>query len=198
VTLEWSNEGAGSYNVYYDQAGKSVLIAQGLTGTTFTDTGLTNGSQYCYKVTSVGACESAFSNVLCATPTNQGQATMKAGVTSLATGVLSGKGGAKIFTPQTTFKAGSAVTFKATVVDQGGLPLSAATVDILITGPESLLVTSATSDANGIAYATWSTKAPGKRTAGTTTGTYTGTTKGVTATGYSWDGVETNTTFVIQ
>ena len=43
--------------------------------TTYTDTGLTDGEEYCYKVTaSDGSCESGYSNILCAVPTNVGQA----------------------------------------------------------------------------------------------------------------------------
>ena len=60
--------GAEGYNVYYDQAGKSQLLADVGNTTTFTDVELVNGNVYCYKVTAVeGACESAFSNIQCAT-----------------------------------------------------------------------------------------------------------------------------------
>jgi hypothetical protein len=77
VALTWSDESAdgsvAGYKVYYDQAGKAQFIVD-ITDpatTVFTDTGLTNGEEYCYKVTSYYdvACESDFSNVLCATPT---------------------------------------------------------------------------------------------------------------------------------
>jgi hypothetical protein len=37
-----------------------------------------------------------------------------------------------------------------------------------------------------------------KGVGGTTLGTYTATTTNVTATGYTWDGVMTNSTFTIQ
>jgi hypothetical protein len=69
VTLGWSDEhtadpGVTGYTVYYDQAGKAQLITNvGLT-TTYLDTGLTNGQEYCYKVTySYADCESGFSNI---------------------------------------------------------------------------------------------------------------------------------------
>jgi hypothetical protein len=75
VTLTWSDEhvrdpNVTGYKMYYDQAGKAQLIATvGLT-TTYTDSGLTNGLRYCYKVTSLYAgCESNFSNIVCAVPT---------------------------------------------------------------------------------------------------------------------------------
>jgi hypothetical protein len=90
------------------------------------------------------------------------------------------------------------VTIQATVVDDVGQPLPGATVDILITGPESLLITSGTSDTNGIAEATWNTKAAKGKSAGTTPGNYTATTKGITANGFTWDGVSTSATFTIQ
>ncbi len=77
VTLEWSDKHSTDpdvmgYRIYYDQAGKAQLIADLPLITTYTDTGLTNGQEYCYKVTSYSAdCESGFSNVACATPQNQ-------------------------------------------------------------------------------------------------------------------------------
>ncbi len=72
ASLTWSNMHTGypqvtGYKIYYDQSGKAQLRAQvGLT-TTYNDTGLTNGQQYCYKVSSVtSACESSYSNIICA------------------------------------------------------------------------------------------------------------------------------------
>jgi len=86
VTLTWSNEHGSDpnvidYGVWYDQAGKAQLVADltcppdsQVACTSYTDTGLTNGQQYCYKVTSYSAlCESGFSNILCATPVQPGQ-----------------------------------------------------------------------------------------------------------------------------
>jgi FtsP/CotA-like multicopper oxidase with cupredoxin domain len=71
VTLTWSDESADpnviGYNVYYDNA---QLVADAGLNTTYTDTGRTNGQEYCYEVTSYydATCESGFSNILCATP----------------------------------------------------------------------------------------------------------------------------------
>jgi hypothetical protein len=72
VALSWSQgTGALTYNLYYDQAGKSQLIAN-VNGTSYTNSGLTNGQLYCYKVTSLNECgESGFSDVVCATPTTK-------------------------------------------------------------------------------------------------------------------------------
>jgi hypothetical protein len=92
VTLNWgdvsSQHAVDGYRAFYDQSGKAQLVAD-LDWTagdvTYTDTGLTNSQQYCYKVTSyigvdangdydpVAGCESGFSNILCATPSQQGQ-----------------------------------------------------------------------------------------------------------------------------
>jgi len=201
VTLEWSAvAGATGYNVYYDQAGKAQLVADAGNTTTYPDTGLTNGVEYCYKVTAYDAtCESGYSNILCAIPTNQGQATDPAGVSTMETGIYTGKGNAKTYTPQTLFTAGDGVVIRADVVDGvTGLPLADATVDLLITGPESLTLVTGPSDAAGMAEVTWQTKAPGKRNPGTTPGAYTVQTANVTAAGYHWDGVQTSTTFTIQ
>jgi hypothetical protein len=201
VTLVWSSvSGANGYQVYYDQAGKSQWVADVGNTTTYLDTGLTDGVEYCYKVTSYDAnCESGFSNILCAIPTNQGQATDPVGVSSLQTGIYTGKGKDKTFTPATTFNAGDSVIIRAYVMDNvTGLPLPNATVDLLITGPESLTLTAGPSDANGMAEANWQTKATAGKNPGTAPGDYILTVKNVSATGYYWDGVTTSVPFSIQ
>jgi hypothetical protein len=201
VTLDWSTAaGAAGYNVYYDQAGKAQFIADAGDTTTFIDTGLTNGMEYCYKVTAYDAtCETSYSNVLCAIPQNQGQATDPAGVSDIQTGIYTGKGKTKTFAPQTTFNPGDGVVIRAYVFDGAtGQPLADATVDLLITGPESLTLVSGPSDAAGLAEATWNTQAPRKNNPGTAAGTYTVAVKGITAAGYHWDGANLSTTFIIQ
>ena len=50
----------------------------------------------------------------------------------------------------------------------------------------------------GTAEAVWNTRAPKGNKPGTTPGDYTVQVKGITAWGYTWDGVTTNTTFEIQ
>ena len=204
VSLVWSAEtGVTGYNVYYDQAGKSALIADAGATTTFTDNGLTNGNEYCYKVTSYDStCESGFSNILCAIPNGQGQ--LRTGVDMLQTGMYmeTGKGKNKTitWTVTSTFVQGDAVTVRAYVIDTDtGLPLQNATVTLDITGPSATTLTTGPSDANGIAEATWNTQAPNKRgQGGTPTGTYNATTTNVTANGYTWDGLMTATSFTIQ
>jgi hypothetical protein len=197
--------GATGYKVYYDQAGKAQLIHdtandQDPLTTTFIDTGLTNGVEKCYMVTAYDAdCESGLSNILCAIPTSQGQATDPAGVSSLETGIYTGKGNNKIYTLQTTFNAGDGVVIRVYVVDGvTGLPVADATVDLLITGPESLTLVTGPSDANGMAEATWNTQAPKRNNPGTAIGGYTVQTANVTAAGYHWDGVQTSSAITIQ
>jgi hypothetical protein len=200
------------YKLYYDQAGKAQLVADvmGQPSNNYTDTGLTNGQEYCYKVTSYyytdpvtgTVCESGFSNILCATPDTPGQ-TMNAGVSMLETGmyVKSGKGKNQTitWTVTSTFAAGDEVTVRTYVEDEQNNPLANATVDIAISGPETVSLTTGPSDADGIAEATWATSKPNKKgVGGTTPGTYTATTTNVTATGYTWDGVMTNANFTIQ
>jgi hypothetical protein len=201
VTLEWSAEtGATGYNVYYDQAGKAQFIADAGNTTTFIDTGLTNGVEYCYKVTAYDAtCESGFSNILCATPENQGQTTDPAGVSTLETGIYTGKGKNTQFDITDLFAAGDAVVIRALVVDANGTPISNATVEITIGGPETVTLNSNPSDADGLAEATWQTQKPNKKgQGGTTPGSYTASVTNVTASGYHWDSVTTSTAFTIQ
>jgi hypothetical protein len=201
VVLDWSAAvGATGYKAYYDQAGKAQLLIDASNTTNYTDTGLTNGQEYCYKVTAYdSSCESSYSSILCAIPTNQGQANSSSGVSSIETGIYTGKGKVKTYSPKTNFNASDGVVIRALVIDKStGLPLANATVSMLVTGPESLTLTSGPSDASGIAEATWQTKAPGRKSPGTTAGSYTVETKGVALSGYDWDSVTTSTTFIVQ
>jgi hypothetical protein len=71
VTLSWNaSSGATSYNVYRGTStGTETLLKSGVTGTTFNDTGLTNGTTYFYKVSAVNAAgESSLSSEVSATP----------------------------------------------------------------------------------------------------------------------------------
>ncbi len=201
ITLNWSDEHTADgsvigYTVYYDQAGKSQLLADAGLNTNFTDTGLTNDQQYCYKMTSKYAdCESEFSNILCATPTAPGQGNVPAGVESILTGVYSGKGGNRTFNIPTSFSQGDTVVFQGYVKDQNSAPVEGATVDLAISGQSSATVSSGSSDATGMFEGSWKTSS---KRGGTPLGLYTATTTGVTATGYEWDGAPTSTTFDLQ
>ncbi|PLX87427.1 MAG: hypothetical protein C0619_15070 [Desulfuromonas sp.] len=204
VELSWSDEsgaGAISYNLYYDQAGKAQFITS-TDLTSHSDTGLTNGLEYCYKVTSSdGTCESGFSNILCATPDAPGQ-TQFVGA-SLLTGLYEtsgkGKNQVTVFVEQTSFAAGDEITVRATVTDGStGLPVPSATVTIVIGGPETATLTTGPSDVNGLAEATWNTQAPNKKgNGGTTPGSYTASTADVVATGYTWDGAANSIPFTL-
>ena len=75
VSLAWTGStGAATYNVYRSTAtGTETSYKTGLTTTSLTDTGLTNGTKYFYKVTAVNtAGESAKSTEASATPTAGG------------------------------------------------------------------------------------------------------------------------------
>ena len=201
VTLDWSVvTGSTGYKIYYDQAGKAQLIADTGNTTTYLDSGLTNGVEYCYKVSSYDAtCESGYSNILCTIPQNQGQTGSEVGVTIMETGVLTGKGKNQAFTPRETFIAGDAVIIRAQVLDEAGNPVSNATVEITIGGPETTTLNSGPSDADGWAEATWNTQAPNRKgQGGTSPGLYTASTTNVTASGYNWDSLTTSATFTIQ
>jgi hypothetical protein len=206
VALEWSDEHTADtnvtgYKVYYDQAGKAQPIADvGLT-ILYLDTGLTNGQEYCYKVSSLYAdCESGFSEVVCATPQNQGQTTDPAGVDTLETGLYTGQGKNQVWQASTVFLAGDTVTIRARVIDQiTQLPIANATVEITIGGPETVTINSNPSGSDGWAEATWQTQKRNKGgQGGTLPGSYTATTTNVTASGYHWDSVTPATTFTIQ
>jgi hypothetical protein len=206
VTIDWSAVGgATGYKVYYDQAGKARLVADAGDAARYIDTGLTNGVEYCSKVTAYNAtCESGCSNILCATPTNQGQTTDPAGVDLMQTGLWTGKGKNQQFVTGDSFAAGDTVVVRAQVhdgVDENNnpIPIANATVEITIGGPETVTLNSNPSDADGWAEANWQTRAPNRKGAGgTATGSYTATTTNVTGSGYDWDSVTTGTTFTLQ
>ena len=77
VSLTWAaGSGATSYNVYRGTTAggeSTTAIATGITSTSYTNTGLTNGTTYYYKVKSVNASgTSAYSNEASATPAAAG------------------------------------------------------------------------------------------------------------------------------
>jgi hypothetical protein len=214
VALNWQeipgDPDVTGYKLYYDQAGKAQLVVdlpcppESQTAcTTYTDSGLTNGQQYCYKVTSYSAaCESEFSNILCAIPTQPGQEILAGVAEPLVTGkwVKQGKGknATTEFVPTSSFIRGDAVVIRATVRDEDGTPVPDATVTLAISGPESTSLTTGPSNANGVAEATWNTQSPNKRgQGGTATGNYTARTTGVTASGFVWDGIPTSAAFTL-
>lgn len=122
-----------------------------------------------------------------------------AGVTALDTGRYTGKGKNKSFEMISTFTRGDQVIIRATVKDSGGQPIPGATVSFSIAGPQNANVTSGPSDAGGVAEASWQTQAPNKKgNGGTQPGSYTATVTAVSATGYTWDGTPTFTSFTLQ
>jgi hypothetical protein len=121
-----------------------------------------------------------------------------AGVAEMETGAYEGEGTATTWVGTTLFSTGDAVVVRARVFDQSEQPISNATVEIEIGGPERVTFVSAPSDANGWAEIVWKTRAPAGNAAGTVAGTYSATTKNVTVSGYAWDGVGTSVVFLIQ
>jgi len=208
VTLKWAalaDENVVGYGVYYDQAGKAQLIADSncLSGQcSHTDLNLTNGQTYCYKLTTrLASCESAFGNIQCASPQPPGQQRL-AGTESLQSGKWISEGKGKnvtlTFLLTTEFAQGDSIVFRGQVIDDAGAPVSGATFNLQITGPESVVITSTSSDSAGIAEATWTTQTPNKRGAGgTSAGAYRATVIGLTVSGYNWDEVATEVSFSI-
>ena len=208
-------EPVDGYRIYHDQAGQTQLVydtvnAADPLATAYSDMGLVNGTEYCYRATSYNTdpvsgivCESGFSNVLCATPA----LAAKAGVAGLETGTWVNTGTTAdpvwTFEPAGVFNTGSNVVIRAYVVDGSGVPLPEAVVGISITGPDQNTVTvvqltSVPSDVQGIAEASWQTAGPRRRQPRTVPGIYTATVVDVTATGYAWDGLGKAITFEIQ
>jgi len=116
------------------------------------------------------------------------------GVTELVIGkyVTSGRGKNRttVFTSTSTstFKRGETVVIRSTVKDASGIPVINATVQLAVSGPSSVSLTSGPSNSSGIAEAKWTTTAPNKRgQGGTPTGDYTATVTNVTAAGYQWN-----------
>ncbi len=193
VTLGWSNEHTGDpsvlgYKLYYDQADKLQFRADAGLAVSYVDSGLTNGQLYCYAVTSyTGACESGPSNVLCATPTNQGAVA----VSGIVTGYYEGNGNNKTFVPSSSFRAGAKVYTRVTVTNvANGAPVANAVVTFAVT-PGGATFSSGPSNGSGLAEGAWGTK---KNTA---TGSYQITVTGVVVDGYTWNGVPVSTTVTI-
>ena len=136
VALGWTGStGAASYNVYRGTSSggeSSTAIASGLTGTSYTDTAVTGGTAYYYKVAAVdSAGTSGLSNEASATPTT---ALPDLIVTSIS------------WTP-TTLAVGSQVVFSCVVKNQGTGPTPAGVivgVQFAIDGNESVITWSDT------------------------------------------------------
>lgn len=80
ITLNWTaSSGATSYQVYRGTASNgesTTALASGITATSYTDAGLTNGTTYYYKVKAVNASgTSGYSNEASATPSSGSSAT---------------------------------------------------------------------------------------------------------------------------
>ena len=209
VDLAWNGPDSAEYEhrLYYDQSGKAQAVATLRCSDgpcrAYTDTNLINEQEYCYKVTlAEGTCESAYSNILCATPRAPGQQQFVA-ATITETGRWGkegkGKSATTVFEPTSPFALGDAVVIRLRVSDPAGNPVANATVNLALTGPEGASLVSTASDATGMAEATWQTQRPNKRgNGGTAPGAYTASVEGVSATGRTWDGSDSSTAFTVQ
>jgi hypothetical protein len=209
VTVNWSaaaNEDLVGHSLYYDQSGKAQLVVDSscLSGQcSYTDLNLTNGQEYCYKLTARSAsCESGFSNIKCATPQPLGHQ-QEAGIVEPLSGrwITEGKGknATRTFVMTTGFVQGDEIFFQAKIIDESGLPVSGATFDLGIAGPESIRITSTSSDNTGLAEASWNTQSPNKKgVGGTAVGSYVATISGLTASGYNWDEIAVQVSFTIE
>lgn len=213
VTISWTPvQGVDSYDVFYDSADKSQPLVNTTCSETeecdYTDDGLTSAQTYCYKVTALqgtrgqeGFCDSDFSNDLCIETGPSGQ-TPSYGVASITTGSIirtgKGKNATEEYQELTTFSPGDTIIIRMPVYS-GGTKVSGASVNLAITGPESVNLTSSASDSNGIAEVSWSTQAPNKKgNGGTTPGAYSIKVTGISSSNYEWDKVETTASVTLQ
>ncbi len=205
VQLDWTRSpDTDDFSVYHDQSGKAQWIADvTCTGAncSYTHANLTNGQEYCYMLTATASCESGFSDVVCATPQPPGQQQLAA-VDNLETGtsvkVGKGKNAYYEFQAQFVFTQGDRIGIRGRVTDESGAPVSGATFSVHINGPEIQDLTSASSDADGVAVAEWSTEAPNKKgNGGTIPGDYTATVSGLSAGSLTWDGNPVQASFSI-
>jgi len=155
--------------------------------------GFTGTDSFSYRA-SDGTALSAIATVTITVAATGGGQT--AGVDTIQTGLISGKGNNKTFTVTTIFSPGDEISIRSTVHDNNGNPVTGATVSISITGPDNATITSDVSDANGIASASWKTSNKGKNP--TAPGTYTVTVTNVTANGYTWNNTTNSTSFTLQ
>lgn len=220
VTVNWQqqqDESVTGYSLYYDQAGKAqpVDLEIGSSYTSFVDTELTNGQEFCYKLTSWYDCsaddsdptdtESAYSNILCATPASHGQeAIVQISYLTTGTWVTTGKGKNRTseFVTTDQFAPGDTVEIHTTLSDGAANTISGAVVQYTITDNNGLIVEEFLSDpsgSDGVARGLWSTEAPNKKgQGGTPTGPYTITVTNVTASGYVWNDNPVSTTITLQ
>jgi hypothetical protein len=160
------------------------------------DSGFNGEDHFTYQAFDGTALSALATVVITVTPVGGGNTV---GVNSITTGYLqttgSGKNRVTTFVQSSTIPVGENVIIRSTVVDNDG-PVSGAIVSSRITGLTTTDVTSAPSDANGIAEASWQTSTPNRKgNGGTPTGSYTVTTTNVSG---SWDGIATSTTFTLQ
>jgi hypothetical protein len=116
----------------------------------------------------------------------------------MVSGFYSGKGQKRVFNLATTFLQGDTVVVRVKVTDADGLPVSGASAEITISGPETLVLTTGQSDADGWAEASWSTKKPKRGQGGTALGTYTAEISNLSSSTHNWDGVATFIEFAIE
>jgi len=185
----------------------AVLVPNGTAGSvtlnpdgSFTYTppaGFSGEDHFTYQASDGTALSALATVAIMVTPVGGGNVVS---VNNIATGYYqttgSGKNKVTTFVQTSTIPVGENVIIRSIVADNNG-PVSGATVSSSISsGPTSTDVTSAPSDANGVAEAGWQTSTPNRKgNGGTPAGTYTVTTTNVSG---NWDGVATSTTFTLQ
>jgi 3',5'-cyclic AMP phosphodiesterase CpdA len=104
------------------------------------------------------------------------------------------------FVQTSTYKQGDGVVIRPHVIDvKTQAPVPNATVQITISGPQTLVLTSGPTSSNGTAEVQWNTSAPNKRgVGGTPPGPYTATLTNVSASGYNWDGTRAYVGFTLE
>ena len=110
-----------------------------------------------------------------------------------------GKNATETFIKTTELVQGDRIIFQAQIADENGSPISNASYELSISGPESNSISGTSSGNTGFSEATWATQSPNRKgVGGTTVGSYVAAVNGLTAGGYTWDAVMLEVSFSIS
>lgn len=138
ISLNWTaSSGATSYNVYRGTSAggeSTTALVTGITASTYTNTGLTNGTAYYYKVTAVNTSgTSSYSNEATATPSAP---VVSVSVSPTTASVQTA--GTQQFTASVTGSSNTAVTWQVNSVTGGNSTVGTVSTGGLYTAPSAV------------------------------------------------------------